>query len=55
MKKLLLHFGMIWATVVVAVVLFVVGALGWYVWQLHPWVPNGQVFALGHWRKGVNP
>jgi hypothetical protein len=52
MKKLLLYFGMIWATVVVAVVLSVIGALGWYVWQLHPWVPNGQVFALGYWRFG---
>src|ERR1019366_7708600 len=52
MKKFLLRFGMIATSIVVAVVLFVVGGVAWYVWQLLPWVPNGQVFALGHWRFG---
>jgi len=44
------------AAVVVSIVFFVVALVviigGHYVWQMHPWVPAGQEFALGYWRFG---
>ena len=52
MKKFLIRFGMIVTSIVIAVVLFVIGAVAWYVWELYPWVPAGQAFVLGHWHFG---
>ena len=43
---------MIMASIALAAVLFIIGAVAWYVWELHPWVPTGQAFALGYWRFG---
>jgi hypothetical protein len=34
------------------VFLLVAGVVGYYIWQLHPWVSAGKKFSLGHWRFG---
>lgn len=38
--------------VTITLALLLSALVGHYVWQLHPWVPPGQAFALGHWRFG---
>ena len=52
MKKFLTCLAMVVTSILVAVALFIIVAIAWYVWELHPWIPAGQSFALGHWRFG---
>ena len=52
MKKFPTWFEMTLASIFLAIGLFIIGIIGWYVWELHPWIPAGKSFALGHWTFG---
>ena len=41
---------MIATTIALVIVPCSIGAVAWFVWELHPWVPAGRAFALGKWR-----
>ena len=52
MRKIFTIFGAVVVSFVFLVVALIVIFGGQYVWQLHPWVPEGRAFALGHWHFG---